>query len=264
MLFENSELRLIQLFQMTAAYEKAVFLPNHSRKLSRVFNLVADSKKWRYWTDSSGHEDPPPDFYCDQFRIMMDVMRVDDHERKNPKGKPFSPHKQHEQEVYQELEKKGILAQFPNANVIINSWTGLPTYEDHNYTFYRKSFTRIVQKHVKSIPNYKANHPGFKVIFFVFDESSAYIQTLIDVDRQYQHTPFDICCGDPHLYYLDPAFLSAFIGQGIDYLIWFAPYKKIISSDQEARIPKIVLFDLAQKHFSFRRYNECRMISAEL
>ncbi|MBR3418968.1 MAG: hypothetical protein IKG82_09800 [Oscillospiraceae bacterium] len=225
---------------------------------------MANYTNWKYWIDSSGHNAPPPDFYSDEFRIMMDVMRVDDHERKNSKGKTFSPHKQHEREIYQELERKGILAQFPNADVCINGWSGLPTYEDHNYTFYRKSFARIMHKHIKHIPNYKKNHPGYKVIFFVFDESTAYLQSPFKVNKQYQHTPFEAWCGDPHLYYADPVFLSSFIGRGIDYLIWFTPYKRFISRDKEADIPKICIFDLSQKHFKFKRFLEDRMESAEL
>lgn len=264
MIFEEKETALIQLLQMRAETEKVLFLPRRTKQASRIYNLIANHNKWKYWIDSSGHGAPPPDFYSDEFHIMMDVMRVDDHERKNPKGKVFSPHKQHEREIYQELEQRGILSQFPNADVIINGWSGLPTYEDHNYTFYKKSFSRIIQKHIKHISNYKKNHPGYKVVFFVYDESTAYFQSPFEVNKQYQHTPEEEWCGDPHLFYADPAFLNSFIGQGIDYLIWFTPYKQIISCDDEANIPKICFFDLSQKHFVFKKYQENRMESAEL
>lgn len=264
MILEEKEIELIHFLQTSFESEKVLFLPRRTKQASRIYNLIANQNNWKYWIDSSGHDAPPPDFYSDEFRIMMDVMRVDDHERKNSKGKVFSPHKQHERKIYQELEEKGILTQFPKANVIINGWTGLPTYEDHNYTFYRKSFTRILQKHIKHIPNYKQNHPGYKVIFYIFDESTAYFQSYSEVNRQYQHTPNEVWFGNPHLYYADPAFLNTFIDQGIDYLIWFTPYKRIISNCDEANIPQICIFDLSQKNFVFKKYHETKMESTEV
>jgi hypothetical protein len=32
-----------------------------------------------------------------------------------------------------------------------------------------------VKKHIKSIPLYQKNHPGYKTVFFVFDESCGYV-----------------------------------------------------------------------------------------
>lgn len=43
----------------------------------------------------------------------------------------------------------------PNAELIINAHTNLPTDEDHNYQYYYKNFTRVVEHHKKSIDLYK-------------------------------------------------------------------------------------------------------------
>ena len=36
-------------------------------------------RKVEEWQCSSSKSDPPPDFYSDKYKLMMEVMRVDDH-----------------------------------------------------------------------------------------------------------------------------------------------------------------------------------------
>ena len=44
-------------------------------------------RKVEEWQCSSSKSDPPPDFYSDNYKLMMEVMRVDDHAYINAKGK---------------------------------------------------------------------------------------------------------------------------------------------------------------------------------
>ena len=52
--------------------------------------------------------------------------------------------------------------------------SGLSTKEDHDYQKYIDNFQRVFEKHNLKVPKYKENHPGYKTIFFIYDESSAY------------------------------------------------------------------------------------------
>ena len=137
--------------------------------MKSILDKVCNQDNWDNWIDSSGKSDPPPDFYSDEYKIMMDVMRVNDHEHKGKKGKLYNPSIAHERQMFKELEQSGILNQFPNARVFLNGDTQLSTHEDHNYNLYLKCFQRVISKHIDSIPLYKENHPGYKVIFLVFD-----------------------------------------------------------------------------------------------
>lgn len=49
-------------------------------------------RKVEEWQCSSSKSDPPPDFYSDKYKLMMEVMRVDDHAYINAKGKVINPH----------------------------------------------------------------------------------------------------------------------------------------------------------------------------
>lgn len=227
-----------------------------------VFSSVFDKSKWKLWVDTSGKNDPPPDFFSDELGLMMDVMRVDDHSFIGKKGKPVNPTLARENIVAKELRDLGIMALFPNAKLYLNVDTKLPTEEDHNYKFYRDNFIRIVIDHKRKISNYKANHPGHKTIFFVFDESSAYIQVPLKISKpkEGQITP-----GQPHFWFLDKAFLDAIKGSEIDYLIWYAPNKLIRAESYGIlKLPKVVIIKTDKLPNEQREYNEIHMMSSEI
>ncbi len=160
----------------------SVFFPVESEEAIYNFENVHDKSKWKKWINSSGKSDPPPDFYCDEFRCMMDVMRVDDHSFENKKGKLVNPTNSRESEIQAELRKSGIAEIFPNAKIIVNANTKLPTHEDHNYTFYKNNFVRAVEQHKSKIKQYRNNHQDYKLIFLC-------LTNLLDISK-YQKLKF--------------------------------------------------------------------------
>ena len=86
--------------------------------------------------------------------------------------------------MFKEIAEKG--------NLFITPDSCLMVCEDHNYDFYVDNFNRVVGKHIKKLKN-KKNHPGFKIIFFVYDESSSYIKCFDEkrpekLDKVYLHS----------------------------------------------------------------------------
>ena len=88
----------------------------------------------------------------------------------------------HEGELYRKYFKD---LDREDLRIFIIPDTKLPTKEDHNFARYIANFERVFKKHEEKIDLYKSNHPGYKTIFFIFDESSAYRQVLCkeDVDN---------------------------------------------------------------------------------
>ena len=69
-------------------------------------------------------------------------------------------------QIQRELRDSGFLNMFPNVqSVSINAVTDLPEREDHNYQFYIENFKRTIEKHIRSIPLYRKNHPNYKIVF---------------------------------------------------------------------------------------------------
>lgn len=46
---------------------------------AKTLELILNPQKRSLWINTSNKNDPPPDFYCPTEKIMMEVMRIDDH-----------------------------------------------------------------------------------------------------------------------------------------------------------------------------------------
>ena len=258
----DDESRIVEKIHNTYLYKCA--FPNNSVRAKRVLASVCEPHKWEKWHNSSGKADPPPDFFCDEYGLMMDVMRVDDHSFINDKGDVCNPTNQRESMLQKELRAKGILDAFPDAKrIMVNAITDLPTVEDHNYQFYYTSFERTVKKHIKSIPIYKRNHPECKIVFLIFDESSGYVKaTDSEIDKSSLKRGQSFIC-EPYLHFVDKRFLSAFQNTDIDYIIWFSP-NKYFQSSSSLKFPNIAVYDV--KRYTYKDavdYPENMIISTE-
>ena len=240
-------------------------LPENSKVAENVFLSLNDEVEWAKWTNSSAKSSLPPDFYCDTKKMMMEVMRVDDHEQIGKKGVVVNPTRVRETELMRELKEKGVLSAFPNVTPIVLANTNLPTEQDHSYKMYMASFTRIIGKHLKKISDYKKNHPYYKTIFFVFDESSAYFESL-NMPSKIQEG--SICEGKPHLWFLDENFIKPIITSEVDYVVWYAPYKYCktltVGGQRNVDLPRAVVIDRKNFNIETIRYCTDKMISAEI
>lgn len=252
MLWEEKESNLIEDFKLLA--------PNNIVLLSKwdlleVFlNIILDKEEWKNWKDSSAKSDLPPDFYNDDKKIMMEVMRVDDHGYRKY-GKTKNPLREREHQIERELEEMGILQKFPNANLIINTVTELPTEEDHNYSRYYKEFQRTVQQHIDKIENYRKNHKGYKLVFFIYDESTGYIEKNSQSENSIN--------GSLHEYFIDKKFVECFINADVDYVVWMAPYKVYFTSEGIVELPKVAIYAKGNLIKELVHYQSEKMVSAE-
>ena len=153
---------------------------------------------------------------------------------------------------------------FPNVeSVFVNAVTDLPTLEDHNYQFYYSNFKRTIEKHIKKIPLYKQNHPGYRLAFFVFDESSPYVQVEDQALTKRTITKGEVFLCRTHCHFLDKKMVDVFKNSDIDFLIWFSPYKHY-ESTYPYEIPKVCVFDIKKYNYTdVIEYSEKMIISAE-
>lgn len=255
------EAKIIERFQHEKTQQ--MLFPNVTDTAEAVFLSIYEIDSWKQWTDSSGKNVPPPDFYNIDLKLMMDVMRVDDHEYISAKGKVVNEERRLENEAFAELKRQGMLDKFDPANIYVDIHSDLPTDEDHNFTRYIECFKRTIENHKRKIENYKKNHPGYKVIFFVFDESSAYCE--VADEKKVNIKKGELMRGRPHIHFLDNQFLKVIDGSEIDYLIWYAPYKKInLGGDKIYDMPRAAIYDSSNMKFECIEYNNKRLISVEV
>ncbi|MBD5486566.1 MAG: hypothetical protein HDR18_13775 [Lachnospiraceae bacterium] len=262
MYYLDSEKSIIKHFQ--SVKPKSVYFPIESEEVIKVFESIHDQENWKLWIESAGKADPPPDFFSDTYKYMMEAMRVDDHSFKNKKGKVVNPTNSHIRDLEKEIMQSGIMEMCPNAELMINAFTDLPTNKDHNYKYYYKNFIRIVEHHKKRIALYKRNHPNYKVIFFIMDESSAYIEAKNIDDLTKERQVGEMVLGQPHLHFMDKRFIMAFENSDIDYLIWYTPFKLINSPTGKLDLPEVCVFDNKRSMQQSLEYDENHMVSVEI
>lgn len=262
MYYLDSEKSIIKHFQ--SVNPKSVLLLNENTESIKVFESIHNQENWKQWIESAGKSDSPPDFFSDTYKYMMDVMRVDDHSYKNKKGKVVNPTNHHIRDVEKEIIQSGIMDLCPNAELIINAYTDLPTDEDHNYKYWYKNFMRVIEHHKKNINLYKKNHPGYIVIFFVMDESSAYFKAENMEETLKKKQVNGMILGSPHFHFWDKNFIRAFENSNIDYLIWYTSFKLINTSVGKLDLPEVCVFDVKESVKQSMKYDENYMISAEI
>lgn len=205
-----------------------------------ILETIVDPEKWLLWTNSANKGDPPPDFYCSDAQIMMEVMRVDDHTFVGKKGGVVNETNARESKIQRELRQL-----FPNTNnIVVNAVTDLPGKEDHNYVRYLESIKRVTAQHIKHIELYRKNHPGFKLVFLIFDESSAYFETSNQEVIQNGIKEGQPVEGRKHFFFYDKTLLESLRDVDVDYLLWFAPFKRFFNVDESEQLPSVCFYDL--------------------
>jgi len=261
--YYDDEEKILDAFRICS--KKEVHFPIITKEAVEAFEVIYNSKKWNNWINSAGKECPTPDFYSDKYGLMMEVMRVDDHAHYTEKGVLINPVNQREsmlqKEIRQRLLEQNSDADLSTLDIYINVTSGLPTNEDHNYRFYVDNFVRTIEKHINNIPTYRKNHPDKKLIFFVFDESTAYLLVEEALAKR-GPVALEEYRAEPLWHYVDERFLEVFMDSDIEYLVWYTPYK--IFHGAQIQPPKVCVFDIKQYKFdNIVKYSEKHIISSE-
>ena len=227
--------------------------------------VVQDIVSEKGWEDCSGEGDLPPDFVCEGHGLMLEAMRVDDHERSGDRKGYVNPLRARESQIIKECgrEFRGVFA-LTAASLTINAVTDLETEDDHSYPNYLSAFSRIVEKHAGHVRSYRENHPGLKLVFFVFDESSAYFEAVDLEEKCVSRMAGDVVRGRPHLFFADRAFLDVVRRSGADYFVWYTPFKQSSLFVEELNLPETVVYDVGRIDGPIFEYDPRLMASAEL
>ena len=132
----DKEERIINDFQNLKIKEIGLYPLNF--KNLWLYGCIHNKRKWRTWIDTSAKNEPPPDFYNDKLKLMMDVMRIDDYTYIDKKGRVINRHNERESKLIEKLTSKNesLNRIIKEGNLFIIPDSGLRGYEDHNYNFY--------------------------------------------------------------------------------------------------------------------------------
>lgn len=259
----DDEGKVIDFFQNVGIFE--VWFPILSFDALKVYKSIHNRKRRNKWVYNAGKSDSPPDFHSDELGLMMEVMRVDNHAHVNKKGVLVNPVNEKESKIQKEVRRK-IKEAHPEADVdslpiFVDAITGLSSNENHNFTLYYENFRRTVSKHISKISLYRQNHPNKKLVFFVCDESTAYVRVDEELARR-GPIALEKFEGDPHRVFADMRFLIEFKNADVDYVIWYTPFKLLHGC--RIQLPKVAVFDIKRCKFNQNfNYPVENMVSAE-
>ena len=195
---------------------------------------------------------------------MLEAMRVDDHERPGDKKGFVNPVRARESEIIREYKSEFselLASAAEGATLTVMGKTTLPTAEDHNYEFYLSAFKRIVDTHAANASDYRSNHPGLELVFFVFDESTFYLEACDYLGTNPKKG--EVVRGRPHYWFTDAAFLDVIGRSEADYFIWYTPFKQPQLFAKELMLPDTVVYDLSRFDPERIIYDKTQMMSTE-
>lgn len=233
----DDEGRILEHLQLTG-FSYAVF-PESDKDANQVLLGIMDIENKSGWVNTSGKRELPPDYICKEQNLMMEVMRVDDHARIGKKGIPVNPTNTRESQLQKEWDSI-----FPGTPKFINAISDLKGLEDHNYRYYIENFQRVVNRHKERIPSYRNNKPDYRLIFYVCDESSLYMEADDALAAQIGIRDGQRVVGRKHLYPLDKNMMCCLGNCDIDFLIWHTPFKRYFYTSEADQLPKVCIINL--------------------
>ncbi|NHM16631.1 hypothetical protein GMI69_08185 [Eggerthellaceae bacterium zg-887] len=257
----DSELYLLDYLRTGFRSEVCALIPENET-VEAILDMVLDSDNWK---DCSGKDVPPPDFVSDADALMLEVMRVDDHERPGDRRGIVNPARAHETEIINNYEREfaKMLSQAADgASLTILGKTDLPTSEDHSYSMYLSGFRRIVSKHASRADEYRHNHPNHGLVFYIFDESTGYFESAERLEHEVREGME--LRGRPHHFFADRAFLDVIKRSKADYFIWHTPFKHENLFAEGLLLPETVIYDVRSINVPELDYDETRMVSTEI
>lgn len=222
--FDNEE-NIVNDVRIVSRSDTA-FLTN-SKFERTLYNAII--RDWHKWTANNSHASDPPDFFLQNHRLMFDVMRVNDSETlittKRGKTKYANPVLKREKELV--LELKQHFPNTPEDNIFVNAAVDGNYDEVHNYQNYYKHTQKVLSSHIERIPICRELHPSFKIGFLVMDETESYLQhsNIMDAATPFNPSRAYKILSLPHIPYRDRRFMQCLFGSGLDFVIWYMPYK---------------------------------------
>lgn len=105
------------------------------------------------------------------------------------------------------------------------------------YQNYLNGFKRVVSKHLQKIPEYRKEHPGFKLGFAIMDYTLPYYsceseEAVEDFEMHKQ------AVATLHKWANDRAFTGKLLNEDLDFVIWYTPFKVLIE-DGKNQLPSL-------------------------
>lgn len=254
----DNEQNIIKDIQLDLSNKNVLLLNGNSfeRKLLKYFRDI-DSL-----IPHNAHSDPPPDYYSDKYKIMFDVMRVNDTEIEYIKNNKIK-YKNAKMSRERKMEKEALdLLKYLNISndveIICNSESD--DINEHSFENYKNNVTRVLSQHINKIPIWKPEHNDYYKGLLIFDETECCFNGSIKYVKDELYT-FKYDASKPlviHEPWNDANFIQqAYQSHDLDFIVWYCPYKQYsaIAMKTGTYIPKVVFIDVRYSRTNYYDYS---------
>ncbi len=173
---------------------------------------------------------------------MMEVMSISHYEYIDTNNRPNNPDRASVAKCIKDMycDYPEIASSFFNEFTIVKAIYENNPNRIHSYDQYLDCFERVVGHHIEMIKKYRKNHPGYKLIFLILDESTPY-EIIDGLNEQTGEKYYEA--------QIDESFQSILREADIDMVIWFSPYMET----PEKKLTNLITF--FDPHYPIKTYN---------
>ena len=237
-------------------YHKTDIAPFTKSKLE--FDVLDSIHNYKsIFVDNSGHDCEPPDYFSDKAKLMFDVMRINDSEKRKSYNPVFIKERKVQKEIREALTGTNIQESALTNGLVINALPDEDYDKAHNYRQYRRHYLRTIDKHLRQIAFCKKTHPDCKMGFLIFDETDLYIELANVIEATKPWTPgTEAMAVSFHLPLFDETFMQSLLDSDLDFVVWALPYKLYTGGPYE--LPRLCVVDLKNydKNIFFKKYTK--------
>lgn len=196
------------------------------------------------FVDNSSHSSVPPDFFS-AFgfpNVAFEVYRVNDSEGLSKRGKSINRVLTRERELAEGIRKDFGLSD--SVNIYVSANPGDGKYDaNHNYENYVRQHKRVAFKHIETMLSFSWPKGYGLRGCFVFDESDVYVECVDSVEAtRVWYGGLHVV--DVHHPVRDKRFMYLYLNCGLDFLVWYSPYKRL-PNEMFADVPWAWVLDLS-------------------
>ena len=244
------------ILQDISKYQKKDICPFARTQLE--FDVIRSIQKYKdVYTDNSGHDCYPPDYYSDDCKIMFDVMRINDSEKKKSYNPVMKKERELEKEIREAFAGTNISERALTNGLVINTQPDENYDKAHNYRQYCRQYLRTIKKHLEQVVFCRKVHPGHKMGFLIFDETDLYMELENIFEATKPWIPgTEARVVDLHFPLRDKTFMQPLLDSDLDFVIWAMPYKLYSGGPYE--LPRLCVVDLKNydKNVYYKEYNK--------
>ena len=248
-MFADNELDYLQYCQSIIEDFPQGIKTDGNSLCKKILNLL---KNQNLLISRNGHDQLPPDFYSEIYKIMFDALRVNDTEIIN-KGKFKNPKFARERMMEKELKQK---INTDNKKIICNSEN--LTNNEHSLINFSNQAQRTINEHINKIKIWEKELPDMKYKgLFIFDESDLYFKgTAIPLENSKwcfltQDTSFNF-----YYPWLDKNIMEPVYNSNLNFIVWFCPYKFFSSiGNFDTNYFNTIILDVRYNNKNLIQYN---------